>query len=71
MVILALLRMDTKVLLGTHRGTQSLTPATQDTDSLEALAELVSLTDYGQEVYQHARVSTLLLDWHAHVYKYY
>ena len=61
MVILALLRMDTEVLLGTHRGTQSLTPATRDTASLVAVPELVSLTDYGQDVYQHAQVSALPL----------
>ena len=51
--------MEGEAFLGTHRGTQSLTPATKDTDSLEALPELVSLMEYGQGVLLHARVSPL------------
>ena len=60
MVTLALLGMEGDTLLGTHRGTQSLTPATQDTGSLEAQPELVSLMEYGQGVQLHAQVSTVL-----------
>ena len=52
--------MEGEAFLGTHRGTQSLTPVTRDTDSLEALPELVSLMDYGQGVQLHAQVSTVL-----------
>ena len=57
MVTLVLLQMEGETFLGTHRGTQSLTPATRDTGSLEALPELVSLMEYGQGVQLHARVS--------------
>ena len=52
--------MEGEAFLGTHRGTQSLTPATKDTDSLEAVPELVSLMEYGQGVQLHAQVSTVL-----------
>ena len=58
---LILLQMEGDTLLGTHRDTQSLTPATQDTGCLEVLPELVSLMEYGQGVQQHAHVSTLLM----------
>ena len=51
---LVLLNMEGDALLGTHRGTQSLTPATQDTGSLEALPERVSLMEYGRGVQLHA-----------------
>ena len=52
--------MEGEAFLGTHRGTQSITPVTRDTDSLEALPELVSLMEYGQGVQLHAQVSTVL-----------
>ena len=51
--------MEEDAFLGTHRGIQSLTPVTWDTDSLEALPELVSLMEYGQGVQLHARISPL------------
>ena len=59
-VTLVLLQVEGDTLLGTHRDTQSLTPATKDTDSLEAQPERVSLTEYGRGVQLHARVSTVL-----------
>ena len=54
--------MERGTLLGTQRDTQSLTPAMRDTSSLEALEELVSLREYGQEICLHAGVSALILD---------
>ena len=59
-VTLVLLQVEGDTLLGTHRDTQSLTPATQDTGCLEAQPERVSLTEYGRGVQLHARVSTVL-----------
>ena len=59
-VTLVLLYMEGEAFLGTRRGTQSLTPATQDTGSLEAQPERVSLMEYGRGVQLHARVSTVL-----------
>ena len=75
-VTLVLLQMEGDTLLGTHRDTQSRTPATQDTDSLEAQPERASLMEYGQEVQLHARVSSVLkakdslvcLLMYAHIY---
>ena len=68
--------MDEEAFLDTHRDTQSLTPATQDTGSLEVQPERVSLMEYGQGVQLHARVSTVLkakdslvyLLMYAHIY---
>ena len=60
MVTLALLRMEGEPLLGTQRDTPSLTPAMQDTSSLESLEELVSLMEYGQGICLLVRVSALL-----------
>ena len=57
-VLLALfLWMEGEVSLGTLMDTQSLTPATQDTGSLESLPEDVSPTAYGLEVSLHVQVS--------------
>ena len=68
--------MDEEAFLDTHRDTQSLIPATQDTGSLEAQPERVSLMEYGQGVQLHAGVSTVLkvkdslvyLLMYAHIY---
>ena len=70
--------MDEEAFLDTHRDTQSLIPATQDTGCLEAQPERVSLTEYGQGVQLHAGVSTVLkvkdslvyLLMYAHIYIY-
>ena len=46
--------MEEEELVDTQRDTQSLIPATQDTASLEATPECVSLMEYGHRVCQHA-----------------
>ena len=68
--------MDEEAFLGTHRDTQSLILATQDTGSLGAQPERVSLMECGRGVQLHARVSTVLkvkdslvyLLMYAHIY---
>ena len=68
--------MDEEAFLDTHRDTQSLILATQDTGSLEAQPGRVSLTEYGQGLQLHAQVSTVLkvkdslvcLLMYAHIY---
>ena len=75
-VTLVLLYMEGEAFLGTHRDTQSLTHATQDTGSLGAQPERVSLMEHGRGVQLHARVSSVLkvkdslvcLFMYAHIY---
>ena len=55
--------MERELLLGIHWGTQSISPATQDTGSLEALPEDVSLMENGLGISLHVRVSALVLNW--------
>ena len=59
-VTLVLLWMEGEAFLGTHKDSQSLIHATQDTGSLEAQPERVSIMEYGRAVQLHARVSTVL-----------
>ena len=61
MVILALLRMEEEVSVGTQRDTLSITPATWDTSCQEVLREHVSLMECGQEVQLLAQVSVMLI----------
>ena len=55
--------MERELLLGIHWGTQSLTPATQDTPSLASLPEDVSLMENGLGISLYVRVSALVLNW--------
>ena len=55
---LALPRMQIELSLGIPKDTQSLTPATQDTVSLESGPELVSPPGYGQGIFLHVWVSS-------------
>ena len=52
--------MEGEPLLDTQWDTPSLTPAMQDTSSLESLEELVSLMEYGQGICLLVLVSALL-----------